>query len=39
MGELQVTSFQISQSLAHLIDQFTQDWFALASITEHVLTY
>jgi len=32
-GELQVTSF------AHLFDQCTQDWFAVASIIEHLLTY
>ena len=32
-GELQVTSF------AHLFDQCTQDWFAVASIIEHLLTH
>ena len=32
-GELQVSSF------AHLFDQCTQDWFAVASIIEHLLTY
>lgn len=33
MGELQVTSF------VHLFDQCTQDWFAVASVIEHLLTY
>ena len=33
MGELQVTLF------AHLFDQSMQDWFAVASIIEHLLTY
>ena len=33
MRELQVTSF------SHLFDQFRQDWFAVASIIEHLLTY
>ena len=32
-GELKVTSF------AHLFDQCTQDWFAVASIIEHLLNY
>ena len=32
-GELQVTSF------AHVFDQCTQDWFAVASIVEHLLIY
>ena len=32
-GELQVSSF------AHLFDQCTQDWFAVASIVEHLLPY
>lgn len=32
-GELQVTSF------VHLFDQCTQDWFAVASISEHLLKY
>lgn len=32
-GKLQVTSF------AHLFNQCTQDWFAVASIIEHLLTY
>ena len=32
-GELKVTSF------AHLFDQCTQDWFAVASIVEHLLKY
>ena len=32
-GELQVTSF------VHLFDQCTQDWFAVASIIEHLLKY
>ena len=32
-GELQVTSY------AHLFDQCTQDWFAVASIIEDLLTH